>query len=91
MNLIEYATEQIKDKVLPVNRIINCYEMTTIREMAEKSAQAMPGGLDGNLIFEIIGIAYNYGYWQGWMHCEVEKPDLDDVDPEDQTERRLQP
>ncbi len=94
MNLIEYATEQIKYEVLPVNRILCCHEMTTIREMAEKIAQTMPGGLEGNLIFEVIGIAYNYGYWQGWKHCEVERPDLNDImsgnDPEDQAEGRLQ-
>lgn len=96
MNLIEYAIGQINDEVLAVNRILDCYEMTTIREMAEKSAQTMPGGIKGNLIFEVIAIAYNYGYWQGWRHCEVERPDLDDVDSDrtdsnDQTERRLQP
>lgn len=94
MNTIEYALEQIKDEVLPVNRTLGCYEMTVIREIAEKSARSMPGGLNGNLIFEVIGIAYNYGYWQGWKHCEVERPDLNDImsgnDPEDQTERRLQ-
>lgn len=94
MNMINYALEQIKDEVLPVNRTLGCYEMTVIREIAEKSARSMPGGLNGNLIFEVIGIAYNYGYWQGWKHCEVERPDLNDImsgnDPEDQTERRLQ-
>lgn len=96
MNLIEYAIGQINDEVLPVNRILDCYEMTTIREMAEKSAQNMPGGIKGNLIFEVVVIAYSYGYWQGWRHCEVERPDLDDVDSDgtdsnDQTERRPQP
>ena len=92
MNTIEYALEQIKDEVLPVNRTLGCYEMTVIREIAEKSARSMPGGLNGNLIFEVIAIAYNYGYWQGWKHCEVERPDLNDIMPgnDDQTERRLQ-
>lgn len=94
MNTIEYALEQIKDEMLPVNRTLGCYEMTVIREIAEKSARSMPGGLNGNLIFEVIGIAYNYGYWQGWKHCEVERPDLNDImsgnDPEDQAERGLQ-
>lgn len=94
MNIVEYALEEIKDGVLPVNRSMACYEMTTIREIAEKNAQAMPGGLDGNLIFEIIGLAYDFGYWQGWRHCEVERPEIADpaedaiAGPEEPTDRQ---
>ena len=94
MNIVEYALEQIKDEVLPVNRELVVDELLIIREIAEKKAQTMPGGINGNLIFAVVGIAYNYGYWQGWKHCEVERPDLNDImsgnDPEDQAEGRLQ-
>ena len=74
MNIVEYALEQIKDGVLPVDRKPGVEELLIIREIAEKNAQTMPGGLDGNLIFEIVGLAYDFGYWQGWKHCEVEHP-----------------
>lgn len=84
MNIVEYALEQIKDGVLPVDRKPGVEELLIIREIAEKNAQVMPGGLDGNLIFEIIGLAYDFGYWQGWKHCEVERPEI--ADPADDAE-----
>ena len=49
MNIVEYALEQIKDGVLPVDRKPGVEELLIIREIAEKNAQTMPGGLDGNL------------------------------------------
>ena len=94
MNIVEYALEQIKDEVLPVDRKPGVEELLIIREIAEKNAQTMPGGLDGNLIFEIVGLAYDFGYWQGWKHCEVERPGFEDftddamTGPEEPTDRQ---
>lgn len=94
MNIVEYALEQIKDGVLPVDRKPGVEELLIIREIAEKNAQTMPGGLDGNLIFEIVGLAYDFGYWQGWKHCEVERPGFEDftddvmTGPEEPTDRQ---
>ena len=79
MNIVEYALEQVKDGALPVERNINCYEMSVLKKISEEVAQKMPGGLEGNLIFQAIGYAYNYGFWQGWKHCEVERPEIDEI------------
>ena len=90
MNIVEYALEQVRDEVLPVSRPLECYEMTTIREIAEKNAEAMPGGANGNLIFELIGLAYDFGFWQGWNHCRAELPGLDQIASDADQERRDQ-
>ena len=74
MNIIEYALEEIKDDVLPVNRKLNCYEIVALREIASELAKKAPGNIADNIILEAIGAAYDYGYWQGWKHCEVEHP-----------------
>ena len=87
MNIVEYALEQIKSDARPVNRQINGYEINVLREIAEKKAGTMPGGIDGNLVFEAIGIAFDFGYWQGWKHCEVERPDIEDFDSADLPEK----
>lgn len=83
MNIVEHALEQVKDGVLPVTRHLNCYELSVLREIAEKTAASMPGGLDGNLVFEAIGKAYAYGFWQGWKHCEVERPEFEEFDADE--------
>lgn len=87
MNIVEYALEQVKDGALPVTRQLNCYELRVLREIAEKTAASMPGGLDGNLVFEAICKAYDYGFYQGWRHCEAERPEIEafdaDEDPAD--------
>ena len=80
MNIVEYALDQIRDETLPVKRNINCYEINVIRETAKKLAEKMPGGLEDNLVIMAIGAAYDYGFWQGWNHCEAERPELYDFD-----------
>lgn len=79
MNIVEYALEQVKDGVLPVSRPINCHELTVIHEIAKEAAKNMPGGIEENIVYDAIGAAYNYGFWQGWKHCEAERPDLDEI------------
>ena len=87
MNIVEYALEQIKDGALPVTRHINCHELAVIHEIAKEAAKKMPGGVDGNIVFDAIGAAYDYGFYQGWRHCEAERPEIEafevDEDPAD--------
>lgn len=80
MNIVEYALDQIRDKALPVERDINCYEINVIKKTAKELAEKMPGGLEGNLLIMAIGAAYKYGFWQGWNHCKVDRPELYDLD-----------
>ena len=81
MNIVEYALFAIKEEIIPVNRAMSCYEMSSIREFAAKAAAKRPGGVNGNLIFEAISIAYRFGFWMGWKHCEAESMEFDfDVD-----------
>ena len=74
MNIVEYALEQVKDGVLPVSRPLECYEMTA----------------NGNLIFELIGLAYDFGFWQGWNHCRAELPGFEAIAIDADQERREQ-
>ena len=80
MNTVEYALEQIKSGALPVDRNMSAYEITVLREIAEKKAKTMPGGVNENLVFAALGVAFDFGFWQGWKHCEVERPDIEDFD-----------
>lgn len=85
MNIVEYALFAIKEEIIPVNRAMSCYEVSSIREFAAKAAAKMPGGVNGNLIFEAISIAYRFGFWMGWKHCEAESLEIDfDVDQADE-------
>ena len=85
MNIVEYALFAIKEEIIPVNRAMSCYEMSSIREIAAKAAAKRPGGMNGNLIFEAISIAYRFGFWMGWKHCEAESLEFDfDADQTDE-------
>ena len=50
VNIIEYALEEIKDDVLPVNRKLNCYEIVALREIASELAKKAPGNIADNII-----------------------------------------
>lgn len=85
MNIVEYALLSIKEDIIPVNRPMSAYELSSIREIAAKAAAKMPGGVNGNLIFEAVSIAYRFGFWAGWKHCEAESLEIDfDVDQADE-------
>lgn len=79
MNKVKWAL-QIMDDELPVKRELNSFEVNEIYETAKKKAETLPGGLEGNLVILAIEAAYNYGFWQGWKHCEVERPEFEDFD-----------
>ena len=81
MNKVKWAL-QIMDDELPVQRNLNCFEVNEIHETAKKKAKTLPGGLEGNLVILAIEAAYKYGFWQGWKHCEVERPEFDDEEPD---------
>lgn len=87
MNIVEYALEQVDNEAFPVDRKINAFEINEIRRIAEEKAKGMPGSTEGNIAFALIGEAFKYGFWHGWKHCEVERPDIEDFDSDDLPEK----
>lgn len=85
MNKVKWAL-QIMDDELPVQRNLNSFEVNEIYETAKKKAKTLPGGFEGNLVILAIEAAYNYGFWQGWKHCEVERPEFEDSDVDEETD-----
>ena len=83
MNVVKYALEQIDDRALPVSRDLNAFEINELREIAEKRAKSLPGNVEENIAFELIKEAFGFGFWQGWKHCEAERPSYEDIDDEE--------
>ena len=82
MNIVKYALEQVDNEAFPVDRKINAFEINEIRRIAEEKAKGMPGSTESNIAFTLIGEAFKYGFWQGWKHCEAERPEYEDIEDE---------
>lgn len=69
MSRIKEIITEIDDDVLPVTRPILADEIQEIRDLSNAETSDNP---NMDMLINAIGIAYNYGFWLGWRHCETE-------------------